>query len=311
MSNNLNSQEHYIVFKKGVLANINSVATKNSAIEGEPHWTTDTNQLFVFDGTDNVQINNWERDAVNGYLYPATLTDNVGIGTASPGYPLHISYDSTGVSDPGLVVESSTGQSSVQFQVAGVEKGRWRVDSSGNQVISAADSGRIYFMTGISTTEVIIGSDGASFGSADTSPEAQVEIQPKVATRKALIVQGYASQSANLQEWQDSSENILASISSGGAISLPITTQTTTTLTLGTTHHTVLCDCTSNTVTITLPTAVGITGRIYNIKCINDTYACSVDGTASETIDGSTDAITLINMETITVQSDGANWWII
>ena len=93
--------------------------------------------------------------------------------------------------------------------------------------------------------------------------------------------------------------------------SYTVTTQTAATLTLDATHNTVLCDGTSNTVTITLPTASGISGKIYNIKAINIDNAVTVDQTGAETIDGSTDAITLDLMEVITVQSDGTNWWII
>jgi len=93
--------------------------------------------------------------------------------------------------------------------------------------------------------------------------------------------------------------------------SYTVTTQTAATLTLDATHNTVLCDGTSNTVTITLPTASGISGKIYNIKAINIDNAVTVDQTGAETIDDSTDAITLDLMEVITVQSDGTNWWII
>ena len=32
----------------------------------------------------------WLRDSVNGYLYPNTLADNVGIGTSTPGYQLDV-----------------------------------------------------------------------------------------------------------------------------------------------------------------------------------------------------------------------------
>ena len=91
----------------------------------------------------------------------------------------------------------------------------------------------------------------------------------------------------------------------------PVTTQTTATLTLGASHYTVLCDATSNTVTINLPTAVGYDGRIYNIKAINVDNAVTVDANGTEEIDGSATAITLALMESITIQSDGSNWWII
>jgi len=94
------------------------------------------------------------------------------------------------------------------------------------------------------------------------------------------------------------------------AIILPIYTQTGPALTLTEDHFTVLGDTTSNTVTITLPTAVGNKGRIYNIKCIDDTNACELAADGTEEIDGSTANIPIALMETISVQSDNANWWI-
>jgi len=103
-------------------------------------------------------------------------------------------------------------------------------------------------------------------------------------------------------------KGLYASLSS---IYLAIATQTSATLTLSSAHHTVLCDGTSNTVTINLPTAVGIEGRIYNIKAINIDNAVTVDADGTEEIDGSATAITLALMEVITIQSDGSNWWII
>ncbi|MCP3698307.1 MAG: hypothetical protein GY920_07115 [Aliivibrio sp.] len=45
---------------------------------------------------------------------------------------------------------------------------------------------------------------------------ANLEIQPNVATDTGLIVQGAVSQSANLQEWQNSSENTLSHIDTSG-----------------------------------------------------------------------------------------------
>ena len=55
-----------------------------------------------------------------------------------------------------------------------------------------------------------------SVGSGDLSPDATLEIKPSGATDVGLIVQGATSQSANLTEWQDSSETVLAKIDSAG-----------------------------------------------------------------------------------------------
>ena len=75
--------------------------------------------------------------------------------------------------------------------------------------------------------------------------------------------------------------------------------------------YTLFCDATSNTVTINLPTAVGVDGRIYNIKAINTDNAVTLSADGTEEIDGSTTDIVLALMETVTIQSDNANWWII
>ncbi len=52
----LHDQDIVLRFKQGLAANINVTATKNQAVEGEPHWATDTNQLYIFDGTDNILV---------------------------------------------------------------------------------------------------------------------------------------------------------------------------------------------------------------------------------------------------------------
>ncbi len=57
MSHELNKRPFDIKLKQGVAANINTTATKNLANTGEPHYTTDTKKLYVFDGTDNVKAN--------------------------------------------------------------------------------------------------------------------------------------------------------------------------------------------------------------------------------------------------------------
>ena len=52
------------------------------------------------------------------------------------------------------------------------------------------------------------------------SPLAKLHITAGSQTEKGLIVQGYPSQTANLQEWQDSSGNIIGSVGSTGIIKM-------------------------------------------------------------------------------------------
>lgn len=72
----------------------------------------------------------------------------------------------------------------------------------------------------------------------------------------------------------------------------------------------ILADGTSNTVDITLPTAVGIAGRIYHTKAINITNAVTLKTTSSQTIDGVTSQTPSLNAN-IMVISDNSNWRIL
>ena len=53
---NLNKAPIQIKFKQGLVANINALATRNLALTGEPHYTTDTQKLYVFDGSNNIRV---------------------------------------------------------------------------------------------------------------------------------------------------------------------------------------------------------------------------------------------------------------
>jgi hypothetical protein len=75
-----------------------------------------------------------------------------------------------------------------------------------------------------------------------------------------------------------------------------------------------LVSAASGNVTITLPTAVGISGRSYTIKRTDSTTSntVTVATTASQTIDGATTYTSLWAQYTyLQVISDGANWWIV
>ena len=65
-------------------------------------------------------------------------------------------------------------------------------------------------------------------------------------------------------------------------------------------------ECLSNAFTLTLPTASGITGRIYTAKNLQSANVCTVDPAGSETIDGAATA-SVVN-GALSFQSDGTNW---
>ena len=91
-----------------------------------------------------------------------------------------------------------------------------------------------------------------------------------------------------------------------GSLALPYVTKTANYIATSSDHT---IDCTANTFTVTLPTAVGITGRIYNIKN-SGTGTITVDGDGTEAIDGEP-ILTINQYDCITVQSTNAGWIIV
>lgn len=69
-------------------------------------------------------------------------------------------------------------------------------------------------------------------------------------------------------------------------------------------------DCTTGTFSVTLPTAVGITGRIYVIKN-SGTGVITIATTSAQTIDGASTQTLSTQYSAYMVQSTGANWIII
>jgi hypothetical protein len=74
----------------------------------------------------------------------------------------------------------------------------------------------------------------------------------------------------------------------------------------------VLGDATSAAFTLTLPAAASNTGLEYSIKKIDSSAnAVTIDGNASETIDDSTTRVLSSQYDSVTIVSDGTEWWIV
>ena len=80
--------------------------------------------------------------------------------------------------------------------------------------------------------------------------------------------------------------------------------------TLTASDHTILVNCASGNVTLTLPTAVGCAGRMYVIKRIDATNnAANINADGSEEIEGSTNPASVATLGSLIIQSDNAGWW--
>lgn len=73
----------------------------------------------------------------------------------------------------------------------------------------------------------------------------------------------------------------------------------------------ILCDTSSNGVTVDLPALSGVVGRIYTIKNLaGGSNSVTIDGNSSETIDGSA-TLALSAGEYATIYADSSDWVII
>lgn len=96
-----------------------------------------------------------------------------------------------------------------------------------------------------------------------------------------------------------------------GSMALSIVS-TTITLTLDATHYAVLADATAGAITVNLPTAVGITGRVYVVKKIDaSANTVTIDPAGAELIDGAATRVLSTRWESVAFQSNGTSWFII
>jgi hypothetical protein len=128
----------------------------------------------------------------------ANTNGRVGISNTAPAAKLHVGTGTAAT--VGAIVQGAASQT------ANLQE--WQ-NSAGTVLARVSSAGEFYVSDGLS-----------SYFSTNTSYSASVNIQPASTSFRGLVIRGRASQTANLQEWQDSSGNILAQISSAGAVTL-------------------------------------------------------------------------------------------
>jgi len=175
-----------------------------------------------------VSSTGWTTSGTN--VYVATTTNNVGIGTISPSAKLEVNSLVAGTA--GLKFTQIT--SSTTAAVTGTGGGKvLAVDSGGNvvlvtdqvgdtpsaeSVLPTSDSGGTLYYNGTNwaaTTNLY--HDGGKVGISTNNPQARLHIYTNLATEQGAIIQGYAAQSANLLEFQNSDGNNVSYFDSNGA----------------------------------------------------------------------------------------------
>lgn len=175
------------------------------------------------------------------------------------------------------------------------------INSSGYAIYTASDGAMMLDAAGViagggiaayslwGDTRLIV-SNGAPQGSI-TAPKGSIYIQHDGALGKLVYLKGSGSGNTG---WTPivSAENTLG--------------YTAQTANYSAASSDYLIDCTTNSFTVTLPTAVGVTGKIYVIKN-SGSGTITIATTSSQTIDGASPG-TILAGKQIMVQSDGANW---
>jgi hypothetical protein len=148
----------------------------------------------------------------------------------------------------------------------------------------------------------------------EVNPDGQLQVTTNATTTKGLTIKGTASQTANLQEWQNSTGTALATITSSGVatfsgIATAISAIKTTAYTITTNDSIVLTDTSSGDFAVTLPAASGvIIGRQFTVKSTT-TGTATVTAAVSDTIDGSGTYPLASANKYVTVASDGSSKW--
>jgi len=97
---------------------------------------------------------------------------------------------------------------------------------------------------------------------------------------------------------------------SGSTVTIKALQETTAkTATYTATADDYFINCTANSFTINLPDATSLSGKIYNVKN-SGTGTITVDAYEAQTIDGQTTQ-DLFQDESITIITDGSNWYIV
>ena len=106
-------------------------------------------------------------------------------------------------------------------------------------------------------------------------------------------------------------ENRIATYLQGGGATRGAYRSVTTTGNVVSGDYFLICDATAGAITLTLPPAAIVAGRIYVFKRINaGANTVTVDAYASETIDGAATHVLSPQWNSITIISNGTAWFI-
>jgi Cu/Ag efflux protein CusF len=179
---------------------------------------------------------------------------------------------SSGYASTTLAINNGgTGDSILSFQTATTTRFMLGVDNSDSDVFRLAPAGAMADVFSATSTGITVNTVG-NVGIGTTNPNSTLHVEGSLALSQATI---------------------------------------TATTTLDDTHNVILANATGN-ITVNLPAAASHTDKTYYIKKIDaDADEVTIDGNASETIDGATTLVLYVQYDAVRIISDGSNWHVI
>lgn len=258
--------------------------------------------------------------------------DNVGYATQpvyiqndGTSHSVSIVHNASGSSANGMSIVS-TNTADTTLGISGVETGRGTIKVTHTGTGTDANASAISISlagSGTAAQGIFIDTVAGTTGKLLNLRDLGSELLTLTATA-GLVVNEAGTSAADFRVEGDTDTEVLFVDASADKMGVSTTTPTSTLdvqgsfgnayraitalRTLDSTDH--IIDCTSGTYTVTLPTAASITGREYIIKN-SGTGVITVDGNASETIDGALTYILGTQYDSLTIISNGANWIII
>jgi len=275
--------------------------------------------------TDNFQIRNYTEDkdiyftqnvggVVTNTLYLDGGTGNVGIGTNNPTTPLNVVGISKLVGRVGIGEDALDSPSAVLHIRSDSSNGRMfnftdtRAGYAHQWAVTAENNNFAFIdITGGNSRRLFINGTNGRVGINETSPQGGFHVTG-ISNEVQTIIQANATQTANLQEWQNSSGTAIASVDPNGGITtggerIKSTETSTTTATMSDDVEIHFCNGSSD-YTLTLPTHVA--GK--EIKIIGTNSGAVTISPTSGTVIGESSQV-LIENETMILVSDGTNWY--
>jgi hypothetical protein len=244
----------------GTLGYFNATTFSSSVIpvvvRGTTSQATDLTQWQNSSGTSLARISN------TGIFVGGSFSSD---GSQAAGTNIASQFGSTSATRIPLVVYGSASQT------ANLQE--WR--NSGGGVLAAILTSGYMLTSGL----IDVAGNGAYLATGPSSP---ITINTRTSSITGLIVKGVSSQSANLQEWQNSSGTVLASINASGNLTVQDLTVNGTTTTINSTTLTV-DDKNIELASVASPTDTTADGAGITIKGATDKTFNWVQSTASFT----------------------------